>query len=401
MAFAFLPNTIGTPAGQKYYQTKWDPNKRMIRSDNPNLPGLTSAGTMKAQTPVYATPATAVPSPQSAPNPNAGNVSYPAMFSGNQQQPQTQPVVAYPTYPATVPDSGGISKVTVPRSENVAGQTNQLFGDLENLKGTVSNALSQFYAQFPEWQQNQQQTGAMENQATRRVYSGEEQAALNSLLADYETKAQGAVQKSIDDTQRLRSRSLIAQGAGPSSAIDRAQFSTIANINANAAAQAADRGLAANQWLTNLQQQAAGTQASRDRLALGDTLLPAQAGTSAFQNILGLLQGLSGVEQPNLMTGLVAPGGYVGDSYSGLQAARLQDLGRLNQLDQNVINNQLATVKSQQDAFKNQLDATALGTNTRWGDAERAQTQDQIQNQPDNDWFDLLLNALTPKNTQG
>ena len=84
-------------------------------------------------------------------------------------------------------------------------------------------------------------------------------------------------------------------------------------------------------------------------IALAMTL-PISVDTGAFENILRQLAILSPIEQQNLISGLVGPGGFVADTFSGLQGAYLQDLNRLNAIDQANFGNQMALTQLQQRA---------------------------------------------------
>lgn len=371
MAFSFIQQDNNTPAnspdGSQYYPMQWDNVRKAIISDNPAIPGYDTRGNLKAPKGLYDTGQGSSVSP-------AGTSGLPSIFAGltnptvpaNQtyvtppsastvRTPVSDGVGSTPVYPLNVPTTPGVSGIAVPKSQIVNDQTNAMFGDLNTLKTNVSGVLDQFNKQFPDFLANQQKTNATENAATGGIYDGTEQAQQNALLADYTNRANAANAKSIADTQRLHSRTLLASGAGDSSAADRGQFSTIANINAQAAANAADRALSSNQWLTNLQQTMAGAAAQRNRLAMGDVTLPNQVNQQAFSSILGNLQGLSATDLANLISGVTAPGGYVGDTIGGLQSAKLGDLNRLNtiaqmQQNQNQFNANFGNTTTQSNA---------------------------------------------------
>lgn len=322
MAFQFLENTIGQIAGQPYYPTKWDPIKGVL-TDNPNVPGYTLGGKLKASKPIYATPIGA--SQTAAP--------LPPIFSGLSSPAPTAQAAAgsSPVYPLNVPTGPGVSTISVPKSDNVAAAAKTGFEDLLKLGETQSKVNAEVKAMFPQWFADQQATAATENAATKGVFTGEEQAKVNSDVANFLTQANAANAKSIADVQRLTSRSALASDAsGYSSARDRGRFATIADINAKAGRDAAVAQMQGDQWLTQLQQSMAGAQTARQRLAFGDVALPATMQAqqqAAFANILG---SLSQSELSNLLNGLVGPGGYVGESFGGLQAAKLQDLSRIS-----------------------------------------------------------------------
>lgn len=319
MAFNFLENPTGQVDGRVNYPTQWDPATKQVRSDNPAIAGYDLSGRLKT--------------PLAASNIGTFNVpktNLPALFNGIQTGgvPKTS-AGASPTYPLNIPPVGAVSTITATRSGNVSDATASMFNDLNALKHNVSSTLDEFNKQYPDWLKDQKATSEREAKSTNAIYNGEQQNQINALLANYELKANAANAKSIADTQRFRSRANLATGGTGSSALDRGQFATIANINAQAAKDSADRALASNQWLTGLQQQMAGTSAARNRLSVGDTILPATVSTQAFEGILRQLSGLSGVEQQNLLTGIVDSLGYVGDTFGGTQAARIQDFARM------------------------------------------------------------------------
>ena len=343
MPFKFAPTGAAKIEGQPSFPSVYDPIRRVVLSDNPDLPGLDLAGRVKNTNSIFTAPfnqtvSTSAILPSS---PTSGTVAnktpgadLPPLFSAPASPrvsvaPGSAPLPS-PVFPGTVPQSPGVSRISVPRSENVSGATGSLFNELETVKGTVGKAVADFKARFPEFLSGQEATADAERAATQQLFDGGERARINDLLANFEAKANAANAKSIADTQNLRSRQMIAQGGGRSSAFDRLQFDKIAEINARAAAQSADRALSSNQFLAQLQQQMAGAQANRDRQAIADTLLPATVDSNAFQSILQQLAVLSPIEQQNLLTGLVAPGGFIGDSFGQLQSAKLQDLARLD-----------------------------------------------------------------------
>lgn len=348
MAFQFLqPTPVNNPAGYKYYPKTWDAARGIVMTDDPTIPRTGPFASRQSPT---TSPLLAV-----QPGITSSAVPLPTTYAGaaNQQHQDraVSPTLSVPqVYPLNVPVGPGVAPVAVPRSNQVAGATAGIFDDFKALGESVSESLKQFHSQFPDWLKQQQQTTAEEEAVASDLYSGEAVNRVGALLADYETKAQAANRKSIADTQRLRSRALLAQGAGASSGIDRAQFAAIADINARAAAQAADRALVSNQWLTGLQQQMAGARASRARQAMTDVTLPISVDTGAFENILRQLAILSPIEQQNLISGLVGPGGFVADTFSGLQGAYLQDLNRLNAIDQNNSAMNLTRAQMQQQA---------------------------------------------------
>lgn len=354
MASQFLPisnNYVGSAAPQgTVYPTVWNQYLQRFESDDPNYVGWSRSGVWKGPKPstvpapitVAGVPSVGVGAPTQQPA-----TGLPPIFNGmNLAAPANQQfvdraVVASPisagasqVFPLNVPQGPGVSTITVPKSGAVSAATSPMFSELNTLKEDVNKTLAEFKAKYPSWLAGQEKTAAEENAATSGIYNGAEQGKINALLADYTTKANAANAKSIADTQRLRSRSLISTGGGASSAVDRGQFATIADINAKAAAQASDRALTANQWLTQLQQAMAGAQAARGRAAIGDTLLPATVETQSFENILRQLVGLSGVEQNNLLTGIVGPNGMVGDTFGQLQGLTIQDLQRMQSVNQ-------------------------------------------------------------------
>jgi len=355
MAFQFLqPKPANRVPGVAYYPKTWDAARSVVLTADPTIPRTGPFAVRQA--PVA--PMVAV-QPSAAP-------ALPGIFSGLPANQQHQDRAVVPTlsvpqvYPLNVPTGPGVAPVAVPRSQKVAEATAGAFDDLKQLGDNVGQYLKAVHAQFPEWLKQQQETIAQENAVTGDLYSGAAEARQNALLADYEAKAQAATRKAIADTQNLRSRALLAQGGGASSAIDRAQFAAIADINARAAAQAADRALLSNQWLTNLQQQMAGARAARARLGIGDMTLPISIDTSAFENVLRQLALLSPIEQQNLMSGLVGPGGYVADSLSGLQSAYLQDLHRMDALNQTNFQNQLSLRQPQPQIIVDQPSQNVL-----------------------------------------
>lgn len=326
MAFKFLPvttNYVGSAgnnlgnmgADVAKYPIVWNPVTRRAESDDPNYAGYNRRGILNV--------------PRGT-RTNTVSTGLPPIFA-SVAAPQAQAAQgASPVYPLNIPTGSAVSKVSVPRSDNVTGAVNPMFTDLAALKDSVNKTLAEFKTQFPEWLSGQQATAATESAATSGLFTGEAQARSDANAANFLTQANAANAKSIADVQRLTSRSALASDAsGYSSARDRGRFATIAGINANAGRDAAVAKMAADQWLTQLQQQMSGAQAARGRLAIGDTLMPATVESQSFENILRNLAGLSGVEQGNLMTGLVGPGGYLGDSFGGLQSAKLQDLMRI------------------------------------------------------------------------
>lgn len=272
-----------------------------------------------------------------------GTAPLPPIFSGISQQPviatQAAPATvaagsiggASPVYPLNVPTGAGVSTIVVPKSQNVANAASGMFADLNAFKESQNKVLSDFRARFPEWFADQQKTAGVENAATSRLFSGDVQAQSDANVANFLAQANAANAKSIADVQRLTSRSALASDAsGYSSARDRGRFATIANINAGAGRDAAVAKMQADQWLTQLQQQMAGAQAARNRASLADVMLPAQAETNIFENILRQLSTLTPIEQSNLLAGIVGPGGYVGDTFGQLQSFKLSDLSRLS-----------------------------------------------------------------------
>lgn len=399
MASQFLPIGKGFPGSasneRSIYPIVWNPLTRRVESDDPSFAGYTRSGVLNV--PKGTSPGAVVASPfmpinavtapgvvaTTAPGVIAAPGSgLPAIFGGvdltkaaNQQFVETYHPRDYTgggssqVIPLNVPTTPGVSAIAVPRSPNISAATGTMFDELRTLKDTVANTLKDFNTRYPEWQANQDKTAAVENAATNRIFNGEEQSTQNALLADYTAKANAANTKSIADTQRLRSRALLASGAGASSAVDRGQFATIADINARAAAQSADRALSSNQWLTQLQQAMAGSQAARNRLAIGDTMLPATVNTQAFENILRQLAVLAPVELQNLMTGVVGPGGYVGDSIGGLQAATQRGADMVNSTPTTPItmfpNGQVGTYPQQQRS-QTQVPQPTVTTTTNW-----------------------------------
>lgn len=209
---------------------------------------------------------------------------------------------------------------------------------------------------------------------------------LETKLADLRSARRTAIRSASDralsDLTRILSAGRSASSAGP--AVGGSGFLTAlgldkaSQIEQAAALDEAQQGRGDLEYLTGQRVGAIGKRGDLLQADVNRSLLPSQANSQWFQQLVQSLLPIVSASGANNFYGIRGPGDFVGDSYGGIQAARLNDLSRIDAANNNAIKNALASRQLDQSAsntaFDNQLAAEQA-------DNQNALRQQELNNQ--------------------
>lgn len=162
---------------------------------------------------------------------------------------------------------------------------------------------------------------------------------LQGLRANRRAAVRSAADRALGDLTRILSLGRMGQstGAAPlgqSSYLTKLGLDKASEIETGAALDQAAQERADLDYLNQLRLGTLGKRGELLQTDIGRSLLPSQVNAQWFNQLMSSLLPIVSASNANTFYGLQGPGGYVGDSYGGLQSSRLADLGRVQQANQ-------------------------------------------------------------------
>lgn len=273
--------------------------------------------------------------------------------------------------------------LTAERSPQISSVAGPLFGDWQNLRTGVQANQAQFNQAYPGFLNKAGEFATQETGVVSRYFDDSIKKDLADLRANLLKANQGIQQTAAGNFIRANS---IGELGLPTGSAPAGFNSGRARINEGVAREFDRQALAADaeQAMRDYQWQEAAKQGllgQREAIALRqiqNLLFPQQADVASFNALAQAGQIPANLELANRITGIQGPGGFVGDSFGGVQGAYAQDLARRSGIDMfNANQNQQAQMfnanlglnlqQLQQNALANDLQRLAL---TRQGSTQ-------------------------------